>query len=955
MEQFLGGLIVANQAREPQLSRREAVERAIVVAAKKRYPVIQGDPGYMNLVTLRAVRAVADPSQQRISLTIGAPGASVAAMRLVKVTQVNEEEVQAVFEPPGGARSLRVPLNGVYRLDANPSEDEPEVMRTEAQGAYAWPYQQGKGLLRVWLQAEARRESCVENNLPVHELQLAGKTKAAKGCVKLRRAVLTLNLRPAPRRVADNRLHCAHPHRIFASDASLPPPNAYESDREERVVRVPGGLSEAIDRLVQARVGKLEGHRFRLVGHVGDKPLCASGNGDDSLYRMAHCTEPLSLLGVIDYVQRCELFRDEPLVDLHNPALMERLLEASGATNVLGALKEVYSACGYGAIPSLWQLANHCSGLPDSLPPSIGAEEAILVLREAGNPAALELAVGRLIATGVVPLFAPGAKYHESALDLLVLRYALPDWRASPALSMSAEVVDTLKQLGLATAQYPVSAGDLVGRLAPELEPRSVKFEALWAGEAPMQGFARGLVARIDDVATLLSDRNPWRVKTPERRRCYGTETYRTEGKQKKSKKSKSWHSIKSKKRFAFLPHTLLPRVNVSRAERIYAGYGWHHVPVRVGDMDLRVLLRVGHTRGSHTTMTLMVPAMGVSMAFGTNAGVQHFVTGDVTRGSRLDVRGFVGDLLQLVVEHLSRAENADMAPATLFNEDCNEYLSHPPADPLPYAAYERYCASARQQKLPLTVQLEELLVWLRNQGRDAAAAAPGKGAVLYLVSPALAAATAGKAAPLTLEVRYDQSKGTLRLVERGSSDQFVEYAVAYDPRAPRSVKSARKSLASVRNGGAYDTADCGEYRVMDPNDSLLGEVVRIGEDHVLLNGRLYATTKGHARISALLNGENAEARDAAGPANPPTTVGKGSLSEMLSEDIGPPIRRRFGGGRGFGAGFGAGLLGGALLGGAVGYGWPYYSVGYPVAPPVVIAPARPAPVVYAAYESIDP
>jgi hypothetical protein len=175
--------------------------------------------------------------------------------------------------------------------------------------------------------------------------------------------------------------------------------------------------------------------------------------------------EPLLNVALLSHIQEVAPIEFGTPINLDNPDLLEYLLIRNKSTAVLAGLRTAYGNVGTGCLPSVKQLMNHCSGLPENL----CHDSSILAQILGGAPASsssqeavdVEQVLGEAIGKHCRPMFAPGTQFHRSNLGTIILRMLLP----GDGLS---HVQACARELGVPTLCFPTGQeGDAPIRYAP--------------------------------------------------------------------------------------------------------------------------------------------------------------------------------------------------------------------------------------------------------------------------------------------------------------------------------------------------------------------------------------------------------------------------------------------------------------------------------------------------------
>jgi hypothetical protein len=372
----------------------------------------------------------------------------------------------------------------------------------------------------------------------------------------------------------------------------------------------------------------------------------------------------------------------------------------------------------------------------------------------------------------------------------------------------------------------------------------------------------------------------------------------------------------------------------VHRASSTHAGYGWQHVslPIAAYDNRLRVLIKVGHTRGHHTTVLCQVPALSLSFALGTNADVSALTSGGSVVPS-------ITALVQTICNHLVGLENQSLQPALLFNQVVNAQLCVAPECGDGYPAFVRYASSSVKRQL---AQDPAVLALIKCGGRAFQS---------LLDMRHIHSESNGVRTPV--ELRVSSNGKDVVLVESFVGGESRTHQLVYDTNVFRSNQEASQAFEQMRLGKPMPTSGCGHYRVLCPYDGLPTELVRLdvsvpSEPRIHFRGRVYVSDQTYdtvrSKVAPTLQERLKANSSAAAYAN--NTNEAFSYADVLQQVDSKlagapidtlPIEARFGGrgwggggwrgGGGYGWGLGAGLVAGAALAPWY-YGYPGY--GYP-------------------------
>lgn len=386
--------------------------------------------------------------------------------------------------------------------------------------------------------------------------------------------------------------------------------------------------------------------KWSAAAYQGKDELFYVGNVKNkrAQWRIGELTETVTNVSYVRYLTQNA---GTASVDFHQPSLLRTFMERSGALGVYDALAEAFRRR-FGAaalLPTLHQLLNHTSGLPEFFPHS-AAELRDALARIAENrrddSSVLETLV-RVIRRGDVdPVAPPGALYQPSALGALMLRLCVPEWHTdAPERMVKADLV------ALKVERASFRCADAT--LAPLCASSSGKVGECARSDHGLYSLYSGLNIDASELAQFFSDANPWAADRS------------------------------SNSTYGFMPYLLAPVTVVSKRDRVYAGFGWTHLRIKVADGDeVPIMCRIGHTPGAHVVIAVRVPQWRLSGVLCTNADIAA-LSGDA-RGSLYTLVSQFANVL--VASGSKRALDAPSLHAVQFQ----------PTRSAEYAAYRRYC-----------------------------------------------------------------------------------------------------------------------------------------------------------------------------------------------------------------------------------------------------------------------
>jgi hypothetical protein len=747
------------------MCRADAVRAALEKAHRKQYPVIHGDGGHAYGAALTALHP-----EGNFELSIGGN-----VLKSRKCIHHSDEEVSVTFSLP--AQGMQMSRRGKYQLCGR-VQNLPDM---QFSGLYDLPLSStalGAHLVPIKLYRQRHLENSVESQLPLSQLHVLC-SPAGQSSAVVHNVNLTVFLRPQ----AAWQLQPLRSIPVYHERPVLhPTPHLFGfCSEDERVssecTTRPGGLTEKLAVMMANRLGRCSA--FRLSAHCGRQPIAQCSRGSEShmdFYRMGRSAEVLLNIALLSHIQECAPIEFGTPIDLDNPALTEYMLERSKSTRVIEGLRAAYGCVGTGQVPSIRQLMNHCSGLPENLNASTSIIDEILRQRqqqreEGGGRLELEDTFGALLEKRVRPLFPPGTQYHHSNLAIAVLRMMLPGDGLSLLRSCASE-------LGMPTLCFPDGTPGKI-RFAASCESHPVSMTSLHEAESP--GYdVHTASARIDEVAQFLAASSQG---------CKHNWTGSGEG----------------SKRYGFLTSMLVPKVTVHRESAHFHGFGFDHIGLKVqgfGSRGLRALVSVGKTPGHHQVIMCMVPALQLSFCIGTNsAPLDHKHT-----------ESLLTDIVSACAESIRTMENTRMKTATIFNPTLNLQLCQAPAACPRYAHHLKYCRGKPHALAQKDGRLEPFCT-----GED-------------FVS--LMDTQDNLDSPIKLQVRCEkrtEERGgghVYVLVEKYAHGEQMAHALAYDPDAIRDSETANQVYAAVQRGHPVDRRLTGMYRSICPRSGMLSEYV---------------------------------------------------------------------------------------------------------------------------------
>lgn len=298
---------------------------------------------------------------------------------------------------------------------------------------------------RLPLQGAAATDDAVDKKLALVELELRGAFKRDKrGRVGIK--LSTVAVRVISRPIAE-RAPMAAPASSTGLEPRMPvqpppvPPRTDEPELRAAAADLTAGDTTASVYIVR----------------TGGRALFEHGSA--AMVELGEATRALSAAAVVAYVlKHTETSRLSEIV-LNDRAEVGRLLDASGATHVHEALRNLYARSG-ATMPSLIELLSDMAGLPTYAPHTTHDQHA-LVADSGGRPASgdVERDFAAVLDKSTL-VAAPGAVYHPSALGWAVLLFALPGWeRNADVVRMLAELAGTEHGAEIAWPSAPNQPG----------------------------------------------------------------------------------------------------------------------------------------------------------------------------------------------------------------------------------------------------------------------------------------------------------------------------------------------------------------------------------------------------------------------------------------------------------------------------------------------------------------
>lgn len=815
-ERFIQCRVGCLMARPRRMCVRDAYREAYNECIDKGYRLYASDTGY-NHSLLSAILS----TPARLVAMIG----DTLALAAGRCTESNDQCITVGLPCADGGHL--VPSSGRFRIGYG----EPNNFESMVSGFYNLP------------------PTCAPNEWYQMCVPLQTCPKIRKNCVLRRMPMQNMYLRCCRTDSNTMRISDARLGAYLVPQASLLDPNAFlrrcssgatacPFEAEPRLVACSSDAGEGLDpnQNLEATKGTVSqlmnellssaAHKWRCHGFIGRTNIVNCGNdAPGSMYRIGGATETLTAVAVLRRVRK-----------LHCAEHTAELLTASGAVDVLEGLRACFATIPGAGIPTIHQLLNHRSSLPEA---STLTMEKLRRALNTAEGASTELSgterqalLGQLLREAR-PLGAPGTMFHHSHLNTMILRHILHCWRADDISELRSTCVD----LGMPSA-------DLSIRVAKHAEcvesrvPFDEEMSRRPAWNAHMLSHCDGLSARTSELAAFISGathdcKHTWH--DDEGARCSGAD-------------------------YCFVPALASPAVSVHRSSGSSFGWGWYHGSVlrdspQFGTHGLHVQYRCGETLAGHTTVMCRVPAMRMSFALNTTAplaallGAADPCAPDGSCYRPVSILGTLGKFVRALLTPMYAAASLTTERARYWEPNTNAALCAVPPPCENYAAHLRYGCN----KYPFFAEPVAELKSLCEAGE--------------MLSIFDGSTTAGKGYGLTIrQLVMQPSEAALAA---GDSRRFVRYElltttpygertvrqIVYDPQGFVYNDEARAALSL--GGGRSTRSPC--YRVLCPNTGLLSEYiginkVRFGAEFandwcVSFGGRAYVRNKLYAVI----------------------------------------------------------------------------------------------------------
>ncbi len=941
-EAYVGGLCRRYMV-DRCMPRAEALTCAYRKAHAKGWCLYQGEAGRCHSIVSAVLSA---PAKLMLWL------ADKAQLTVSRALHVTDDCVVAPFRCAAG---MILPRCGTYRVACRTANDGCEDM---CLGRYELP---SKCVANRWypmsvpLYREKHVKSCCAHELPVASLVLKCKRNADNmESMEIRDARIIAHLRPDARTLLDpdNGLRCS-PHDRQVLEYEPQPACIGFADEEDRLRSEPNQRLEIVNEAIKAVMAThaADGHKYRCVGHIGRTSVCNQGNDSaSSVYRISSVTETILNIAVLRQVTM-SLPKDVPVVELHDPNLTLELLELSGAKNIKVALQKSFRYTGDGRVPTLHQLMNHCSSLPEFASAEIENLQALLVNRLSGagscDGTERELRFAEVLGK-VRPNAVPGTNHQISYLNNIILRHMLPCWRSDD----NKTIKEVCFHLGMPSANM---CFNLLGKhecssAASQSCSIDDGINACSHATAHLFSHSTGLSVRAQELAAFLAASS---------HDC-----------------KHSWEADSPSGEYSFVRSMVVPAVSVQRKAGVSFGYGWHHVGLlkgtrSFGEHGLRAMIRIGEALGGNTVIACRVPACSLSFALCTTASVAALsgcrdlecnksclATGDPMSG--ISVTGILEKIVGSILKHMAGAGSINLDRATFWNPTLNAQMACMPAPQPNFGHHVRYCRDKMSLFAGVVPELSAFI-----EAGEFISAAEGVGTTGCTLRVELS--------PVKVPGNSERQLASYALVMRTPLGELVSYPLAYDKDACRTNYDAEVAARNPNQGR-------GAFRVLCRNTGTLSDYVelgnvRVGEGErafsspaVSLNGRIFITKRAYESLRRSWAPDtdeqlkdriarSEEVDSAIGDSSKLSSIGNlvdelhglKNVEAALPDTANVALGRRGGGGgfyRGGGAGFGAGLALGALGTGAL-----YAATApYAVAPPVVVDPLYANPLLYPRY-----
>ena len=280
----------------------------------------------------------------------------------------------------------------------------------------------------------------VKEKLPILELELYVRYSSVKGkpgvaVPTLQAVVVRVAMRPSKERLRRGTLTQTDRRGMMPSDSQktpYEPPAPPSLNLEER--------TEMAKRMLAKFVQKDD--TFSLMVVRDRKVLVDVESGSDrAVYSAGEVTQVLTTAAMVKHIMARPGAHAAGEVDLQSRKLLYNLLTESGATNVRDALVDLYARNNH-ALPSVAQLMTHTSGLGARA--QVGMRDLQGMFADRGgirSSGSSEQDFAMMLRNKTSVVDEPGGVYHESALNMAVMTFAMPGW------DKNTSVLETIREM----------------------------------------------------------------------------------------------------------------------------------------------------------------------------------------------------------------------------------------------------------------------------------------------------------------------------------------------------------------------------------------------------------------------------------------------------------------------------------------------------------------------------
>lgn len=284
-------------------------------------------------------------------------------------------------------------------------------------------------------QSIATKEKLALLELELYVTYAVGKRDSTRAVPVLQAVVVRVVMRPSKGRLQRETLAQTDRRGLMPSDTQLVP------------YKPAAGVTKNADerrRMADTMLGKLVERNddfSAVVTRNGQRLLDVESGDKRNVYSAGELTGALTTAAVVKHIMERPYSHPVGEVNLHSRRLLHDLLHETGATEVLAALTELYARTNE-ELPSVNQLLTHTSGLPARA--QIGVRDLQAMFADRGGLEAsgsMDRDFAMLLRNKVQLVSVPDGVYHESALNLAVVMFALPGW------DKNASALQTIREM----------------------------------------------------------------------------------------------------------------------------------------------------------------------------------------------------------------------------------------------------------------------------------------------------------------------------------------------------------------------------------------------------------------------------------------------------------------------------------------------------------------------------